>query len=99
MLIQTLTDGQIVEARFSNRDTPDRCSPEWSDWEIVTLFVRRRDKDLPRARANSRNSKKGDIIELAVHDKSWASYTQADYSAQYDEWMAEEYRMQIREKP
>ena len=93
---ETLVDEQTVEARFSKRDTPDGCSPEWSEWETVTLFIRRREKDLPKARRKGQNWKKGDLIELAINEKSWASYTQSDYCEDYDEWLCEEYRMQIR---
>ena len=97
ILPENLTNGQVVEARFSRRDTEDGCSPDWSDWELVTLFVKRRAKTYRQGFQHfSRDSKKGDIIELGINEKAWASYTGSDYSSEHDTWLAEEYRMQIR---
>lgn len=97
MNLSDLANGQSVEARFARGDVWNeqlgRYVPNWGVWQNVTLYLRRREKPLPKSR---RGGKVGDIIELTPQEKDWASYSQADYSEEHDEWVAEDYRMQIR---
>jgi len=59
----------------------------------LTLFVMRSEKDLKQGRKVIRPA--GTIVELAVKDFGWASYEEDDFCPEYNEFLAEEYRMQI----
>jgi len=59
MKLANLQHGQIVTARFSRRDNEDGTAPEWGDWQQVTLYLRRRDKPLPKLRRRDKPLPKG----------------------------------------
>lgn len=93
---EELQNEMKVEARFARTDNAAGDGPAWSDWQEVTLFVRRREKTLPRGyNRNMPSHKAGAIIELAAKP-DWASYTEDDYNEPYSEWLAEDFRMQLR---
>jgi hypothetical protein len=91
--LQDLYDGVKISARFARRDTEDGCAPDWGQPKTVTLFVMRSEKDLKQGRKVIRPA--GTIVELAVKDFGWASYEEDDFCPEYNEFLAEEYRMQI----
>lgn len=80
--------------QFANRDNADGDGPDWSEPTHVTLYVRRRDKDLKH---RGRIYKAGEIIELVPNEKSWATYQETDYCPEDKAFLAEEYRMRILE--
>lgn len=94
MNIHDLQNGSRVRARFARRDTEDGCSPDWGEPKVVTLYVQKLEKDSGRGK-NLR--KAGTIVCLAIQDFSWAEYSEEDYCEEYNEFLAEEYRMQILE--
>lgn len=93
--LKNLHDGVQVLARFAKRDTEDGCAPDWSEPQTVTLFVRRSEKDLKKGKKTIRPA--GTIIELTIKEFSWASYDENDFCPEYNDFLAEEYRMQILE--
>lgn len=92
--IHQLNDGSKVQARFARRDTEDGCSPDWGEPKTVTLYVQKLEKDHGRGK-NLR--KAGTIVCLTVRDFPWAEYDEEDYAEEYNEFLAEEWRMQILE--
>lgn len=92
--IHQLNNGSKVRARFARRDTEDGCSPDWGEPKIVTLYVQKLEKDYGRGK-NLR--KAGTIVGLTVQDFSWAEYGEEDFCEEFNEFLAEEYRMQILE--
>lgn len=91
-----LKHGMVVEARFSRMDNEHGTHPIWSEWRDVALYVRRREKVIkPKPKFSKKSHAIGAIIELGVSG-DWASYDEDDYSADYDEWLSEDYRMQLR---
>jgi hypothetical protein len=59
-----------------------RHSVDWEPWTTGKLYVRRREKDLPkRMRWGCANWKAGKILTITVRDpsKCWCEYSEADY--------------------
>lgn len=90
--LNLLNDGVKVVARFATRDDAEGTAPEWSDPQVVTLYVKRSEKEYKRGKINR---PVGTILELIPKEFAWASYTADDYCEEYNEFLAEEYRMQI----
>jgi hypothetical protein len=74
-----------VLARFATRDNAAGDAPEWSDPREVTLRVTR----YPPTK------KRGALLCLSVIEFPWAEYTNSDWQPKFNEFLAEEYRMQI----
>jgi hypothetical protein len=86
-----LIHGATVEYRTGRGG---ETAPAWREWRTGTLYVRRRVKDLKeRGRVVSRA---GEIVELALVDAGWATYTERDYDPTYDVWLNEDYYLQLR---
>lgn len=88
-----LQNGMRVQARFARLVNPDNGIPQWSEWQDVTLFVRRRVKEYKTRGHQTASYKAGAIIELVARD-DWASYDEDDFHN--GEWLAEDYRMELR---
>lgn len=94
--LSKLHDGQRVRYRLSKRDNKEGTAPEYDPWTEGTLYLVRREKPLPKRIKRTRKSQEvGSIITLAIRDIGWADYSEDDYDPEYNEWLAEEYRMQI----
>lgn len=91
--LNDLHDGVRVLARFATRHTRDGNAPDYEEPKIVTLFVMRSEKDLKQGRKVIRPA--GTIVELAVKEFGWASYDEDDFFPDHNEFLAENYRMQI----
>lgn len=85
MKINDLQDGQQVTVRTSRRDNIDGDAPEWSEWRQATLFIQR-------------DKKTQNVIAVGFRSFEWAEYdVRYHYDAKYNEFLAEEYRAQIKE--
>lgn len=91
-LLENKTGLVKIKARFSNFDGPLR--PEWQAPQIVTIEIIRREISLPRAK--KRGDFAGDILAIYIKDFNWAEYGLHDYCGE-NQWMAEEWRMQVLE--
>jgi hypothetical protein len=92
--LDQLQNGTRVLAQFASRDNAAGDAPDWGAIQIVTLFVFRREK---ACRRGSKVYPAGQIIELTPREFSWASYSANDFCPEYNEFLAEEYRMRILE--
>lgn len=91
--IKNLHDKTKVLARFAKRDTECGSHPEWGEPRVVSLFVSRATKDYKRGKNFIR--RKGSIIELQIKDFAWAAYEEDDFNQKHNEFLVENYRMQI----
>ena len=55
-------------------------SANWGEWGMRKLYVQRH---------------KGKIVVIALKDECWAEYRPSDYSPYYNEFLCEDYYMQI----
>ena len=92
-IIRNLQDGVKVRARFARRDIESGEGPDYGQPRVVTLYIRKSEKELKQRGRVLRPA--GAIVELAVKDFNWATYTEDHYCEEYNEFLAEEYRMQI----
>ena len=86
--IHALHDNVKVLARFATKDAECGSRPEWSEPMVVNLFVSRAIKDY-------KSHREGSIIELTVRDFNWATYQEKDFNQEHNEFLIENYRMQI----
>jgi hypothetical protein len=93
--IRQLNNGSKVLARFAKRDNEDGDAPDWGEPKVVSLYVLKAEKDYKKGKKIIRPM--GSIIELAVNEFGWASYEEDDFCEEYNEFLVEEYRMQILE--
>jgi len=92
MSLKDLYDGVKVVAQFSTRDNETGCAPDWGKPKTVTLYVVRAEKDLKKGKLIR---PAGTIVELAVKEFDFASYTENDYCEEYKEFVFDNYRMRI----
>ena len=86
--LNKLINGMSVRYRTSRRDNEAGTAPEYSEWKQGTLYVARREIGYKRFPA-------GEIITLTINDIGWAEYSQKDYYPEFNEWLAEEYRLEF----
>jgi hypothetical protein len=86
-----------VLARFARRDNEESDAPEWGAPREVTLAIKRREKSLPHARW--RGEFAGDVLTMNVREFAWAEYGEHHHEPGefVNEWLCEEYRMEILE--
>lgn len=75
-----LYNGIKILARFAKRNTENGNSPDWGEPKVVTLYVL---------------NKEDSIVELTVEDFPWATYSEIDFDPEFNEFIAEGFRMQI----
>lgn len=89
--LNDLKDGSWAVVRLSKRDNAEGTAPLYNKPKRVQLRVFRRDKTIKHG---GKVYPAGQIYILSI-GSAWAEYTEEDYDVQSDEWMCEEYRMQI----
>lgn len=92
-LLSEVQDGDVIVARFAKGDAPCGTKPAWSNPQVVTLYVDRREADYKKGHKHGYGFK-GELIMLTPRGMNWADYGQHAYMGD-NEWLTEEYRMQV----
>jgi hypothetical protein len=90
MLTSELKDGMKVMARLGRAT---RTQVEWTGFKPVTLYVARREKTFNRGKEIH---PAGEITTMTLKDIDWAEYGEADYDAETDCWLCEDYYLQLK---
>ena len=96
MKISELTNREIVIARTGRAG---REAVEWKPWTLTTLYVTRRECDLPQTmRKRTKWWHKGDLLTVTLHDRDCAEGSMADFCPDPEggTFVVEDYYLQIR---
>jgi hypothetical protein len=86
-----------VRARFARRDNFDGDAPDWQESKMVTLMVHIRDGTKRLTKRILPLPVSHNNISVTVLDFEWAEYGSEDYCPESNEFLVEDYRMQIIE--
>lgn len=82
----------IAVVQLSTRDNAAGDGPDYGNPITIRLFVMKRSRPM---KDRGKVHPVGEITELTIQNSGWASYSEEHWSADYAEFVAENYRMKV----